>query len=45
MLGECAVENLFRDELLGETVPETLQEWFQLLANNLLPDNDAIFKT
>ena len=45
MLGECAEENLFRDELLGETVPETLQEWFQLLANDLLPDNDTVFKT
>ena len=43
MLGECAAENLFRDELLGETAPETLHEWFQLLANNLLPDNDPVF--
>jgi len=38
-------KSLFRDELLGETVPETLQAWFQLLANNLLPDKDAVFKT
>jgi len=45
MLGECAAESLFRDELLGETVPETLQDWFQLPANNLLPDNDTVFKT
>ena len=45
MLGECAAESLFRDELLGKAVPETLQAWFQLLANNLLPDNDAVFKT
>ena len=43
MLGKCAVENLFRDELLGETVPKTLRAWFQSLANNLLPDNDAVF--
>jgi hypothetical protein len=45
MLGECAAESLFRNELLGETVPETLQDWFQSLTNNLLPDNDAISKT
>ena len=45
MLGECAAESLFSDELLGEAVTETLQDWFQLLANNLLPDNDAVFKT
>ena len=45
MLGEGAAESLFRDEVLGETVPETLQDWFQLLDNNLLPDNDAAFKT
>jgi hypothetical protein len=44
MLGECAEENLFRDELLGETVPETFQDRFQLLANNVLPGNDAVFK-
>ncbi len=43
MLGECAVENLFRDELLGETVPKILRAWFQSLTNNLLPDNDAVF--
>ena len=43
MLGESALENLFRDELLGKTVPKALQAWFQPLANNLLPDNDAVF--
>jgi hypothetical protein len=45
MLGECAAESLFRDELLDGTSPNTLQEWFQILANNLLPDNDVVFKT
>jgi hypothetical protein len=45
MLGECAAESLFRHELLGETVPGILQDWFQLLANILLPDNDAVFKS
>ena len=45
MLGECAAENLFRDELIGDVTPNTLEDWFQALANNLLPDNDVVFKT
>ena len=32
MLGECAVENLFRDELLGETVPKALQAAFPTMS-------------
>jgi len=54
-LGECAAESLFRGELAGKPVnPQneaqsgnsgftTLREWFQALANNLLPDNDEAF--
>jgi hypothetical protein len=43
MLGECAAASLFRDEIIGPSAPHTLQEWFQSVANNLLPDNDAAF--
>jgi hypothetical protein len=54
-LGECAAESLFRGELAGLAAnPQTehaadhppfkeLQEWFQALADNLLPDNDPAF--
>lgn len=44
-LGECAAENLFRDEIIGTAQITTMQEWFQQLANNLLADNDPVFKT
>ena len=42
-LGECAVESLFRDEIIDGQEPKTLCRWFQKLANNLLPDNDEAF--
>ena len=54
-LGECAGESLFRGELSGKPVNpaiestsgevafNSLSEWFQALANNLLPDNDVAF--
>lgn len=54
-LGECAAESLFRPELsgadinplnekpFGEVRFDTLWDWFQALANNLLPDNDMAF--
>jgi hypothetical protein len=54
-LGECAAESLFRGELTGKPLNpqtevssgkpqfKTLSEWFQALANNLLPDNDPAF--
>jgi hypothetical protein len=45
MLAECAAENLFRDELIDDMTPNTLEDWFQSKANNLLPDNDVVFKT
>lgn len=44
-LGECAAENLFRDELFAGGPPQTVEEWFQGLADNLLADNDPVFKT
>jgi hypothetical protein len=43
-LGECALEGLFREELTGAAPPGTVREWFQGLANHLLPDNDAAFR-
>jgi hypothetical protein len=54
-LGECAAESLFSGELVSRPVdPETgassgpreiktLRDWFQALADNLLPDNDDAF--
>lgn len=42
-LGECALDGLFREELTGPETPRTVRDWFQCLANNLLPDNDAAF--
>jgi Patatin-like phospholipase len=45
MLGECAAKSLFRSELTGRSDPATLEDWFQALANNLLPDNDPVITT
>ena len=42
-LGECLAESLFREEILGNAAPGTIREWFQKLADNLLPDNDDAF--
>jgi hypothetical protein len=43
-LGECAVESLFRDEIVGAGErPRSVETWFQALANSLLPDNDEAF--
>jgi hypothetical protein len=42
-LGECAAASLFRDELTGGKQPATVRDWFQILANNFLPDNDSAF--
>lgn len=43
-LGECAVDGLFREELTGPQPPRNVREWFQSLADNLLPDNDDVFR-
>src|SRR5260221_648048 len=43
VVGECAAESLFRPEIVGNTKPGTIRDWFQSLANNLLPDNDTAF--
>jgi len=43
-LGEWAMEDLFRPEITGTTVPKELEPWFQCLADRLLPDNDAAFR-
>ena len=55
-LGECAAESLFRGELAGNIINpqsepsggaprfDTLRDWFQALATNLLPDNDSAFE-
>jgi len=42
-LGETAMEGLFRKELVGSQTPNNVNDWFQCLANNLLPDNDEAF--
>ena len=43
-LGECAMEEMFRSELVGEGTPPDVKTWFQSLATNLLPDNDDALK-
>ena len=43
-LGECAMESLFREELMGDTAPNDMKAWFQKLADNLLPDNHPLFQ-
>jgi hypothetical protein len=43
-LGECAMEEMFRAEIVGEQPPRTIRGWFQCLANKLLPDNDEAFR-
>lgn len=40
-LGEHAAGALFGSEL--EPAPDSIEHWFQILANNLLPDNDVAF--
>jgi hypothetical protein len=42
-VGENAALSLFDKELFGETPPKSVREWFQKLADNLLPDNDPAF--
>jgi hypothetical protein len=42
-LGKWLAESLFRDEIVGESQPGSIREWFQKLADNLLPDNDEAF--
>jgi hypothetical protein len=42
-VGECAAESLFRPELVGKNFRGKVREWFENLADNLLPDNDAAF--
>jgi hypothetical protein len=45
-LGECAAESLFRDEITGSENSGKdfkVADWFQRLAENLLPDNDEVF--
>ena len=43
-LGECAMDEVFRDEIVGDSSPDSIRDWFQCLANNLLPDNDEVFR-
>jgi hypothetical protein len=43
-LGECAMEGMLREEIVGKRTPGTVRAWFQCLANNLLPDNDEAFR-
>ena len=46
-LGVCAMNGFFRTEITGapeNTQPTTLGDWFQNLANKLLPDNDEAFR-
>jgi hypothetical protein len=43
-LGECAAESLFRQEIVGNSQISkgiAVDEWFNLLASTLLPDNDG----
>jgi hypothetical protein len=42
-LGEWLAESLFREEIVGPSQPSNIREWFQALANNLLPDDDDAF--
>lgn len=42
-VGENAALSLFDKELFGEAQPNSVREWFQKLADNLLPDNDPAF--
>jgi hypothetical protein len=37
------MEGMFRGEIVGKATPATMEAWFQCLASNLLPDNDAAF--
>jgi hypothetical protein len=39
-LGEFAAESLLRPEIVGSETPKSVGDWFQKLANSLLPDND-----
>jgi len=41
-LGECAMEEMFREEIVGSQPPKTIRDWFQALASKLLPDNDSV---
>ncbi|HRI14333.1 MAG TPA: hypothetical protein PLX89_15170 [Verrucomicrobiota bacterium] len=43
VLGETAIKSLLRDELVKGKPHGTLEEWFQCLADRLLPDNDPAF--
>lgn len=43
-LGACAMEGMLREEIMGNAEPNSIENWFQCLANNLLPDNDTAFK-
>jgi hypothetical protein len=43
-LGQWLAESLFRKEILGNAEPGSIREWFQKLADSLLPDNDDAFK-
>ena len=42
-LGECAMDGMFRNEIVGSDTPDNIRDWFQCLADNLLPDNDEVF--
>ncbi len=45
VLGECAARSLFRADLVGSLPLDRLgmQDWFQAMADHLLPDNDEAF--
>lgn len=43
-LGECAIDSLFQTEITSGSAPAKIKDWFQGMANNLLPDNDPVFR-
>jgi hypothetical protein len=43
-LGVCAMEGMFRTEIVGDAIPASIEAWFQCLASNLLADNDTAFR-
>jgi hypothetical protein len=43
-LGECAMDGMFREEIVGAQPPAHVRDWFQCLTDNLLPDNDPAMR-
>ena len=42
-LGQWLAGSLFREEIVGPSQPGDIREWFQKMADSLLPDNDEAF--